>query len=354
MNNLMSLINIEEKQFGDDKEYAVDARLLWQKLQIASRFNDWIKNKLSQTKAIENIDFTSLTKNLVSGGKQTEYWISLNTAKHIALMEGTQPADELRQYFIDFEKQAKKALLSLKTEIDKLKKANEIPNYRKQYQELEAIRQAKHDSECTLKSILIKSSDYNSKNPQLRSHYAWLQETIHFMGTGLRALQLRMRIDATKKDCNVTTPHYNQDGTLSAKSVKTGNNFITKTETSHEKSFIDYVIHGLFYCIIQKQKEYTVKEFLDFTESCAKIALGKNLPVFSFIRDETTEQVELRAKQELAKYNNSPLCIECMKLWQTTLSKTELFENVDDPELIAKEEQLFQKSLPLLTTLSPA
>ena len=52
---------------------------------------------------VEGQDFVTMDKN-VRGGKQVDYIISLEMAKHLAMMEKTGRAFEVRQYFIDAEK----------------------------------------------------------------------------------------------------------------------------------------------------------------------------------------------------------------------------------------------------------
>ena len=40
-------------------------------------FSTWVKNRISEYDFVENQDFTTLTKNLVNGGRTTEYYITL-------------------------------------------------------------------------------------------------------------------------------------------------------------------------------------------------------------------------------------------------------------------------------------
>jgi len=113
---MQELIRIESCKFGDSEIAAVNARNLWEKLEVKSKFADWIIDKTSQAHLTEGSDylvFLQKEKNLQGGRPSKEYVISLDSAKHIAMLEGNEKGKEIRQYFIDFEKKAKEALLAM-------------------------------------------------------------------------------------------------------------------------------------------------------------------------------------------------------------------------------------------------
>lgn len=68
----------------------VNARELHQFLEVKTRFNDWIANRISKYNFEENQDFVTHTENLVSGGKQTEYHISIDMAKELSMVENNE------------------------------------------------------------------------------------------------------------------------------------------------------------------------------------------------------------------------------------------------------------------------
>ncbi len=85
----------------------VSARDLHAFLEVKSRFNDWIKNRIIKYGFAENEDYLSLTKTLVSGGIETDYALTLDMAKQLSMVENNQKGKEARQYFINAEKAAR-------------------------------------------------------------------------------------------------------------------------------------------------------------------------------------------------------------------------------------------------------
>ncbi len=64
-----TLIEIKERVIDQETVQTVKARDLHAFLEIKSEFRNWIKNRIKECKFQENINFITLTKNLVSGGK---------------------------------------------------------------------------------------------------------------------------------------------------------------------------------------------------------------------------------------------------------------------------------------------
>lgn len=93
------LLSIEQK---NDKPM-VNARDLWEKLESQRQFANWIQQKIETYGLVEGEDFlTDLLKS--SGGRPAkEYYLSLNTAKELAMVENNQKGREIRQYLIKVE-----------------------------------------------------------------------------------------------------------------------------------------------------------------------------------------------------------------------------------------------------------
>ncbi len=90
---------------------SVSARELHEKLEVTERFNSWFERMLKYGFEI-NVDFTSvkkLTEVHNNGGIQVreldEYYISLDMAKEICMLQRSETGRKFRQYFIECEKQ---------------------------------------------------------------------------------------------------------------------------------------------------------------------------------------------------------------------------------------------------------
>lgn len=97
------LIKIEKTQINGAEVNSVNARDIYSFLEVKSRFNDWIKNRLSDF--MESQDYVVITKNLVT--QPNDVFVTLDTAKHISMLERNDKGKQARQYFIEIEKQAK-------------------------------------------------------------------------------------------------------------------------------------------------------------------------------------------------------------------------------------------------------
>lgn len=104
----MQLITVTNRLIGNRQIPTVNARELHEFLGNKTRFNDWIKNRINEYEFKENVDFVGFTENLVKpqnqenkGGRPTkEYFVTLNMAKELAMVERTDKGREARQYFI--------------------------------------------------------------------------------------------------------------------------------------------------------------------------------------------------------------------------------------------------------------
>lgn len=110
------IIPIETKRFTGEMVQTVNARDLHEFLEVKSDFRNWIKNRIEDFGFIENQDFVSFAKNLPKpqGGRPSvEYFISLNMAKELSMVERNKKGKQARLYFIECEKVAKTASLAL-------------------------------------------------------------------------------------------------------------------------------------------------------------------------------------------------------------------------------------------------
>lgn len=95
---------------GGETVNAVNARELWQYLESKQQFGNWIRNRIRQLGFVEGVDFT--VNKIINGMGQfseTDYIISLDMAKHLAMAEKNEKGHIVRRYFIEVEKQARAA-----------------------------------------------------------------------------------------------------------------------------------------------------------------------------------------------------------------------------------------------------
>ncbi|GAB4042576.1 antA/AntB antirepressor family protein [Spirosoma litoris] len=98
----------------------VSARELHAFLEVRTRFNDWIKARIIKYSFRQDTDYVeveSFTEFSVKGGRpETEYALTLDMAKELAMVENNHKGREARLYFIEKEKQLRQVLTSPTTE----------------------------------------------------------------------------------------------------------------------------------------------------------------------------------------------------------------------------------------------
>lgn len=102
------IIPISKQNFSGSEQNCVNARELHAFLGSRQEFAHWIKNRIADYGFIENQDFISLDnfiKRETGATRRIEYFISLDMAKELAMVERTPKGKQARQYFIECEKQ---------------------------------------------------------------------------------------------------------------------------------------------------------------------------------------------------------------------------------------------------------
>lgn len=104
MNNL---IPITGAYINGAEVNSVNARELHEFLGSKQEFANWIKKRLDDTQADENVDYVSLDKVIKRENGATtrkEYHLTLDLAKEIAMLEKNEKGKQARKYFIEAEK----------------------------------------------------------------------------------------------------------------------------------------------------------------------------------------------------------------------------------------------------------
>jgi len=104
------IIEVIPREIGTSEVNSVDARELHTALGVKKKFADWISPKLKDTMLDEGVDYLVVNpqegKNPKGGRPTTNYILTLDTAKHIAMMSRTAKGKEVRAYFIEVERQS--------------------------------------------------------------------------------------------------------------------------------------------------------------------------------------------------------------------------------------------------------
>ena len=100
-------ITIQTKVIGTEETNAVNARELHRALEIRKDFSDWIKAQIKGLGLEENVDYVSFPQKVereTGATVRTEYILTLDAAKHIAMASRSAKGKEVRAYFIEVEK----------------------------------------------------------------------------------------------------------------------------------------------------------------------------------------------------------------------------------------------------------
>lgn len=92
----------------DTGELIVDGRELWEGVGSRQQFADWIKKRLSECDAVENENYSCFHKKMkANNATMIEYYIKLDTAKEMAMLEKNEVGKQYRKYLIATEKKYK-------------------------------------------------------------------------------------------------------------------------------------------------------------------------------------------------------------------------------------------------------
>lgn len=115
------IVPIYENRQG---EKLIDARELHHALQSKRQFANWIKQRIEHYKFNENQDFFTFNKfvkrdqNDNLGNKSKEYYITIDMAKELCMIENNEIGRKIRRYFIETEKRYRTIIESPKTIFD--------------------------------------------------------------------------------------------------------------------------------------------------------------------------------------------------------------------------------------------
>ena len=158
-NELVTIVTDERGQ------KLVSGRELHSVLEVKTRFNDWIKRMIVYGFE-ENVDYTLLTQKRVTNNpknpyaQETDYILTLDMAKHIAMVQRTEIGMRVRNYFLECEKQVIEIKRDSYMIEDPIKRAERWIEEQKERQQL-MIENQKLEEEVIHKDDIINGLTQN-------------------------------------------------------------------------------------------------------------------------------------------------------------------------------------------------
>ncbi|ADW70333.1 phage antirepressor KilAC domain-containing protein [Granulicella tundricola] len=102
-----ALIEVAERQIGGGVVQSINARDLHAFLGSRADFSTWVKQQIERARLQQNRDYLIHKKveQLPSGAKsRNEYFLSLDSAKHVGMMSRSERGFQIRDYFLECER----------------------------------------------------------------------------------------------------------------------------------------------------------------------------------------------------------------------------------------------------------
>ena len=100
------LIPLQPQTINGNAVETVNARELHAFLQSRQDFSTWIKNRIADYDFVENQDFVRFHKKMeANNATLIDYYITLDMAKELSMVERNEKGKQARKYFIECEKQ---------------------------------------------------------------------------------------------------------------------------------------------------------------------------------------------------------------------------------------------------------
>ena len=113
---MTQLIPLQPQTINGNAVETVSARELHEFLESKQDFSTWIKNRIEKYEFVENQDYIMLHKKMElskTGQMGVEYYITLDMAKELSMVERNEQGKEARRYFIECEKRLKGSMTRL-------------------------------------------------------------------------------------------------------------------------------------------------------------------------------------------------------------------------------------------------
>lgn len=106
---MKGLIPLAQRFIAGQSTRTVSARNLHEALGVGKRFATWIQDRIRQYGFVDNQEYLLVSQNGETKGKggdrrSKDYYLTLDMAKELAMVERTDKGREARRYFIDCER----------------------------------------------------------------------------------------------------------------------------------------------------------------------------------------------------------------------------------------------------------
>lgn len=182
----MQLLTIHNDQPIGAEINSADARELHTFLNSEQQYADWIKNRISQYGFIENQDY--VVKTTYTGRRpRKEYFITLDMAKELCMVENNDKGKEARRYFIRCEQELQ--ALKVKYYVDEISNLravqisqgrhnqNVINGYKSQLSQRNALIAKLRATPTDFKSLYLEAS---AQRDYFRRKYNEIYELLKF------------------------------------------------------------------------------------------------------------------------------------------------------------------------------
>ena len=91
------LIPLHPQTINGNAVETVSARELHTFVESKRQFADWIKNRIEKYGFVENVDYVTFSQNCEKGRPSQEYFITLDMAKQLAMVENNEKGMQARE-----------------------------------------------------------------------------------------------------------------------------------------------------------------------------------------------------------------------------------------------------------------
>ena len=109
MNSTTQLIPVFNGELDGRAQQLCDARDLHAFLGVGRFFRHWIKERIDQYGFVEGEDFLPFLAKSTGGRPATEYHLTIDMAKELAMVENNEQGRHVRRYFIAMEREARES-----------------------------------------------------------------------------------------------------------------------------------------------------------------------------------------------------------------------------------------------------